>query len=189
MKNININVILAVALIALIIVLVILLVSPDNPVENGDTSEDTAVSAAPDDGRTRSITSSWIVPEGFELIDEEAGPDHESYVYYNDAIDMKITVWESNITALDYDTTDEWLDAEYSAFMSRTGPDKPAYDYRNDTKIVLSGYYSNGTVYYIMEAQAGPNAYSVTFEYPSAGDKMACDNTVGQFMADYSYPQ
>ena len=157
------------------------------PAETGETP----YSADPGDihGLKKSITSSWIVPEGFELIDEETPPGGERYTYYNKELSMKIIVWESNISELNYySTTQEWLDSEYAAFMSRTGIDKPTYDYRNDTKLVVSGYYSNDYVYYIMEAQASPNIYSVTFVYPSGDGKDNCDNTVGQFMADYSYP-
>ncbi len=125
---------------------------------------------------------SFFVPEGFVQLEDTIPPSGYRYIYYSSALDMTITVWESTIYYLPFDTGEEWLQSDYEQYQGRDC----SYLVQGDDYMVASGYDENGDVYYLREQFEGVEVMTYMITHP-AGYLEECSALTEQFARDFEF--
>lgn len=129
----------------------------------------------------------FYVPAGFEQIDQRPTSGY-MYKYYNDKLDMTITVWDTTLYYLPYDNGDDFLDSNIPMYEGYENY-SVTYSDRGENYVVVSGYDAWGKVYYDMFTIQGENkdlVFEVKFEYGTER-KDECDKLVAKFLDSIVY--
>ena len=129
----------------------------------------------------------FYVPAGFEQIDQRPTSGY-MYKYYNDKLDMTITVWDTTLYYLPYDNGDDFLDSNIPMYEGYENY-SVTYSDRGENYVVVSGYDAWGKVYYDMFTMQGENkdlVFEVKFEYGTER-KDECDKLVAKFLDSIVY--
>lgn len=124
----------------------------DNVVQSEISSGGSQAAPWFDDSKSQMVQAvrgnTFYVPAGFEKVDQRPTSGY-LYKYYNDKLDMTISVWDTTIYYLPYDNGDDFLDSNITMYNGYENY-SVTYSKRGDDYAVVTGYDAWGKVYYDM---------------------------------------
>ena len=163
----------------------------DNAVQSEISSGGSQAAPWFDDSKSQMVQAvrgnTFYVPAGFEKVDQRPTSGY-LYKYYNDKLDMTISVWDTTIYYLPYDNGDDFLDSNITMYNGYENY-SVTYSKRGDDYAVVTGYDAWGKVYYDMFTMQGEGkdlVFEVKFEYGTE-HKDECDELVTKFLDNISY--
>lgn len=163
----------------------------DNVVQSEISSGGSQAAPWFDDSKSQMVQAvrgnTFYVPAGFEKVDQRPTSGY-LYKYYNDKLDMTISVWDTTIYYLPYDNGDDFLDSNITMYNGYENY-SVTYSKRGDDYVVVTGYDAWGKVYYDMFTMQGEGkdlVFEVKFEYGTE-HKDECDELVTKFLDNISY--